>query len=142
MSGTEDKARSVEVAMASALEKAMGSSFDRRRFLPYVMMHEFEAMLFSDCARFCLAVARSDLTVRLEKIRAAFETPEHIDDGRETAPSKRILNLLPSYEKPLMGNLGVLYIGLDRIRRECPHMRRWLELLEERGESQGRTRLR
>ena len=27
----------------------MGSGFNPDRFVPYVMMHEFEAMLFSDC---------------------------------------------------------------------------------------------
>ena len=136
MSGTvEQRARTVEGALADAVDEAMGSSFDRRRFVPYVMMHEFEAMLFSDCSGFSLAIGRTDLTGELQRIRQAFDTPEDIDDSQETAPSKRILRLLPSYEKPLMGKLGVLHIGLEKIRRECPHFRYWLERLEERGTS-------
>ncbi len=121
--------------MSSEVAAGMGRSFDRRRFVPYVMMHEFEAMLFSDCSGFCRAVGRADLSAPLEEIRRAFATPEDIDDSQETAPSKRILHLLPSYEKPLMGNLGVLQIGLDTIRAECPHFNGWLERLEELAKS-------
>lgn len=132
MSATvEQRARTVERALADAVAEEMGSAFDRRRFVPYVMMHEFEAMLFSDCSAFSQAVGRPDLTGELEQIRRDFETPEDIDDSQETAPSKRILRLLPTYEKPLMGNLGVLHIGLHAIRRECHHFSTWLQGLED-----------
>ena len=130
---TAARADTVERALADAVSEAMGSGFDQRRFVPYVMMHEFEAMLFSDCSGFGLAVGRPDLTRELRKIRDAFESPEDIDDSQETAPSKRILRLLPSYNKPVMGNQGVLQIGLDTIRRECPHLSAWLRCLEELG---------
>ncbi len=130
---TEMKARMVEGALADAVAARMGSSFDRGRFVPYVMMHEFEAMLFSDCSGFSLAVGRPDLSGEFERIYAEFKSPEDINDSRETAPSKRVLRLLPSYNKPLMGNLGVLHIGLAKIREECPHVNEWLRRLEERG---------
>jgi len=39
---------------------------------------------------------------------------------------------VPYYEKPLLGILAVLEIGLDAIRRECPHFREWLARLEKR----------
>jgi hypothetical protein len=130
---TVQRAHTVECALAASVAETMGSSFDRRRFVPYVMMHEFEAMLFSDCAGFGHAIGHPDLSVPLEKIRRAFDTPEDIDDSQETAPSKRIVRLLPTYEKPLMGNLGVLHLGLDTIRGECPHFNRWLQRLEELG---------
>ena len=135
MGGTvEQRAGTVEGALRRSVTEAMGSSFNPRRFVPYVMMHEFEAMLFSDCAAFSLAVGHADLTAPLQEIRRAFDTPEDIDDSQETAPSRRILRLLPSYEKPLMGKLGVLQIGLDAIRGECPHFSQWVERLEELGE--------
>lgn len=129
----EQRAGMVERALADSVAEEMGGGFDRRRFVPHVMMHEFEAMLFSDCSGFGRAIGRTDLSAPLEEIRRAFNTPEDIDDSRETAPSKRILRLLPSYEKPLMGNLGVLEIGLDTIRGECPHFNGWLERLEKLG---------
>ena len=108
----------------------MGSGFNPNRFVPYVMIHEFEAMLFSDCELFSRVVGRRDLVSQFQAIRDAFESPEEIDDSPLTAPSKRIMALFPGYQKPLMGTLAVLEIGLKTIRRECPHFRSWLERLE------------
>ena len=125
----------VEAALQECMAGRMGGSFDRGRFLPLVMMHEFEAMLFSDCEAFGNAIERPDLVCKFQAIRDSFESPEEIDDSPETAPSKRIRALYPDYEKPLMGNLAALEIGLERIRAECPHFRSWLERLEARAAS-------
>lgn len=57
-------------------------------------------------------------------------SPEEINDSPVTAPSKRVALLVPGYQKPLLGLLAVLEIGLDAIRRECPHFRAWLDTLE------------
>ena len=43
------KAKTVEDALLADISQGMGSTFNPDRFIPYVMMHEFEAMLFSDC---------------------------------------------------------------------------------------------
>ena len=37
---------------------------------------------------------------------------------------------MPNYQKPLMGNLAALEIGIHAIRRECPHFEEWLKRLE------------
>ncbi len=129
----ERRAGTVERALGDSVAAEMGAGFERCRFVPYVMMHEFEAMLFSDCSGFGSAIGRTDLSAPLKEIRRAFDTPEDIDDSQESAPSKRILHLLPSYEKPLMANLGVLHIGLETIRGECRHLDRWLQRLEALG---------
>ena len=124
-------AGAVEAALQECVAGRMGSGFDRGRFLPLVMMHEFEAMLFSDCEAFGRAIGcSSDLIQNLQAIRDGFDTPEDIDDGPETAPSKRIEHLFPRYRKPLMGALAAQKIGLPSIRAECPHFRGWLERLE------------
>ena len=122
----------IELALRDDVALLMGPRFDRGRFLPLVMMHEFEAMLFSDCQAFGRAIERPDLIPRLQAIRDSFPNPEAIDDSPETAPSKRIRSLFPAYQKPLMGTLTALAIGLDRIRAKCPHFRDWLERLEAR----------
>lgn len=124
------KAPTIQDALLAEICDAMGKGFDARRFLPYVMMHEFEALLFSDCVRFAQGIGRPDLAPRFQQIRNAFETPEEIDDSPQTAPSKRVQALVPGYEKPLMGTLAVLEIGLEAIRAQCPHFRGWLERLE------------
>jgi len=130
-----NNAKTVEDALALDVCEQMGTDFNRERFIPYVMMHEFEAMLFSDCEAFGTAIGRPDLVCKLQAIRNEFANPEAIDNSPETAPSKRIGTLFPGYEKPLMGTRAALQIGLDRIRAECPHFRSWLERLEARAAS-------
>jgi hypothetical protein len=108
----------------------MGSRFDARRFIPFVVMHEFEGLLFSDCAAFSRGIGRPGLESGFQGIRDQFPTPEEIDDSPVTAPSKRVEALMPEYEKPLFGVLAILEIGLARIRAECPHFNGWLARLE------------
>ena len=111
------------------IETAMAQEIGSRRFLPFVMMHEFEPLLFSDCATFCRSIERVGLEVQLSKIRASFASPEEINDSLQTAPSKRIEALMPRYRKVFHGVNAAREIGLDRMRAECPHFREWLEKL-------------
>ena len=124
--GFRNKARTIEDSLSAEIRQTMGAGFNDRRFIPYVMMHEFEAMLFSDCERFGEAIGHPQLAPRFQEIRSQFTSPEEIDDSPDTAPSRRIVELIPRYQKPLMGNLAVLEIGLDAIRTECPNFRTWL----------------
>ena len=126
-----DKARTVEDALSASVQEAIGHGRNARRFVPYVMMHEFEAMLFSDCAAFGRGIGRPHLGGEFQQIRDAFGSPEEIDDSPETAPSKRVERLVRAYEKPLLGTLAALEIGLGTMRRECPHFGSWLDRLEQ-----------
>ncbi len=121
-----DKARCVQEALADHVEVQLGSHA-HQRFIPYVQMYEFEALLFSDPLKFAQGVGQSNLHARLQNIRTAFASPEEINDSPVTAPSKRLASLLPEYEKPLMGTLGALEIGLTPMRQACPLFNRWLE---------------
>lgn len=124
------KAISVESALLADISAELGNRFDPRHFVPYVMMHEFEGMLFSDCAGFGQGIGRPDLVQHFQAVRDQFANPEEINDSPITAPSKRVEMLVPGYEKPLHGNLAAMEIGLEPIRKECPHFRAWLEQLE------------
>ena len=124
------KAASVEDAIAQDIMAATQEEDDRSRFLPFVMMHEFEGLLFSDCTRFAHGIGRPELTVEFQAIRNQFGSPEEINDSPLTAPSKRIEGLVAGYEKPLLGTLAALEIGVEIIRDQCPHFRDWLEKLE------------
>ncbi len=126
----EQKAKTVENALLLDVCREMGSDFDPSRFLPFVMMHEFEGLLFSDCSRFAQGIGQPALAPNFQAIRDQFANPEEINDSPLSAPSKRVQEILPGYEKPFMGTLAALEIGLDRIRSECPHFRNWLECLE------------
>jgi hypothetical protein len=127
----QEKAETVENALFADIRGAMGGNFDPSRFVPYVMMHEFEGLLFSDCTRFGAGIGRPDLTATLQEIRDSFASPEEINDSPITAPSKRVEALVPGYEKPLLGVLAVLEIGLEAIRAQCPHFHAWVARLEE-----------
>jgi hypothetical protein len=124
------KALQVEDALLEDLAHEMGADFNDSRFVPFVVMHEFEGLLFSDCAAFGRAIGRASLEPKFRKIREEFKTPEHINDSPFTAPSKRVEDLVPEYEKPLFGTLAVLEIGLPRIRAACPCFDAWLGKLE------------
>lgn len=125
------KAGTVEGWLSADIRQAMGVDFDSRRFVPNLMMHEFEALLFSDCNSFGAAIGRPELAPRFQQIRDSFECPEEIDESPNQAPSKRILALHPGYQKPLLGTLAALEIGLPRIRAECPHFSSWVSHLED-----------
>jgi hypothetical protein len=125
-----DKFPCVEKALLADVARDLGGEFEARRFLPFVVMHEFEGLLFSNCQGFAEAIARPRLAQPFQDIRQQFATPEEINDSPVTAPSKRVEDLVPGYEKPLFGTLAAINIGLDAIRSECPHFRAWLEQLE------------
>lgn len=125
-----EKAQTVQKELIDELGRSIDSA-PSQRFIPYVQMHEFEALLFSDPAVFAYSIGRPALRKDFAEIRQRFETPEHIDNSPVTAPSKRILALYPEYEKPLMGERAVRAITLERIRQECALFDAWLAKLEK-----------
>lgn len=126
-----DRAAHVEDAIRRDLQEELGGGFHANRFVPYVMLHEFEALLFSDCEKFANAIERPALAQKMQAIVDAAGEPEAIDDTPEGAPSKRIEALIPEYDKLHLGILAALEIGLDKIRAACPHFNAWLTRLEE-----------
>ncbi len=123
------KAERIEAAL---LEDIMAQASELRadlRFIPYLQVHEFEALLFSEPATLSAALGREVLKDQLTQIRSAVRTPEDIDDGPYTAPSKRILGLHPAYQKIIEGTLAATEIGLEKMRLECPHFHAWVSRL-------------
>jgi hypothetical protein len=57
---------------------------------------------------------------------------ELVNDGPDTAPSKRLVKYRPRYSKTNDGPLAIADLGLDRLRELCPHLDRWLEALDAR----------
>ena len=107
---------------------------DQSKVLPYVQQYEFEGLLFSDVHAFAELVGGSNERVEaLRSIRAQFRSPEHINDNRDTAPSKRIAKLIPRYRKTLDGPLLAMEMGLSVIRSECPRFNNWMTRLESLG---------
>ena len=55
--------------------------------------------------------------------------PELINNGPDTAPSKRILNEIPEYDKVVAGVDTLELIGIDKLKRSCPHFAEWIDKL-------------
>src|SRR5271170_2617796 len=90
-----NRASAVEQAIADDIVAAMGTGFNPSRFIPYVQMHEFEALIFADPAKL-----HAEFPERATDIRQLISSvqgidPEEIDDGSATAPSKRIIAHIP-----------------------------------------------
>lgn len=114
----------------------LASGITERVFRPYVQRHEFEALLLSDPEAFRgLAVLdECDKAVdELKRVRSSFASPEDINHGTETAPSKRILRAFGGvgYSKTEFGVVVASRIGIPRIRAECPRFNRWVTMLED-----------
>ncbi|MCU8285753.1 DUF4276 family protein [Vibrio vulnificus] len=125
----QDKANALQDALNEKLVEKIGEDA-MRRFIPYVQMYEFEGLLFSDPYKMAEGMDRSDLVQAFTDIADAFDTPEQINNSPQTAPSKRIESLVWGYEKPLLGTLAALEVGLDKMREQCPLFDAWLEKIE------------
>jgi len=86
--------------------------------------------LFSDVSKFAVEFPGNIAIDQLSRIREGASSPEDIDDSPEMAPSKRILRILPDYEKALAGPAIAKRIGLPTLRRECPHFNQWIDKIE------------
>ena len=130
--GFRGKGNKLPIDLVRAIRNRV-SQFDERSVLPYVQLHEFEGLLFSNLEVFGRILPDAPVA-KLRSIRSEFQTPEDINDRRNTAPSKRIETLIPRYRKTLHGPLLALEVGLDTIRSECPRFDAWLGRLEALGE--------
>ena len=124
-----EKAFVMKAKMTGELTRLLGQDA-MRRFIPYVQMYEFEALLFSDPDAFARGVDMPYIAQKLTAIRDDFPSPEHINNSPNTAPSKRIEQLIFGYEKPLMGSIAALEVGLSAMREKCALFDGWLKQLE------------
>ena len=125
-----DKVTRIEQAVKQQLINELPDLRPDTRFIPYLQLHEYEGLLFSDPAAFVAGIKQDHLRAQFEAIRNAFSTPEDINDNPNTAPSKRVAGAYPGYRKVLDGTLAARTVGINRMRQECPHFRSWLEQLE------------
>jgi hypothetical protein len=117
------------------MERLLKEDIAFRNFIPYIQLHEYEALMYADTKKMEEWLS---LYNRLPKdcftnIRASVpdSNPELINEGPQTAPSKRILDLCSSYDKVDDGILLLKEIGLTKLREECSHFNQWLTALEQ-----------
>lgn len=135
MPGYADCMRQVQVSqkiecLEEYLKNDILTEIERPIFIPYIQQHEFEALLFSSDTGF-QAYNDAGIVAAVNGIMRRYPNPEDINDGPNTAPSKRILNIIQNYEKVIDGNLMALEIGIEVILEKCPRFSAWVESLIE-----------
>ena len=119
-------------ARVELLEAALGEAVDDRRFIPYIQLHEFEALLFADPQRLDTQFPDRPIPIQqLVQTAAGVDSPELVDDEPTTAPSKRIIAAIPEYQgrKASAGPIVAAKIGLPVLQSRCRPFREWLQRL-------------
>lgn len=125
----KEKAARINQATIQKVEELWSEYNPSRRFIPYISMHEFEALLFSNSTILAqkLSVRKSNVDLILNECGE----PENIDDSAQTAPSKRLESLSPRFKKTTTGIAIAKEIGLPTIREKCPIFNEWLTKIEQ-----------
>lgn len=114
------------------LEESLRREIGDSRFLPYLSLHEFEALVLTGPDELAEGVpGSSGVEKKFRDLLASFTSTEEVNDGESTHPSARLKTHLPRYQKTVHGPLVTQRIGLPRLRAACPHFDSWIEGLEE-----------
>lgn len=112
------------------VEAAIAAEIGLDNFLPHVVLHELEALLYSDPRAVGAHFDDSEVAEAMEADLVQCDEPELVDEGPSTAPSKRIMRHRPGYLKTSDGPAILADIGLPSIREACPHFDAWLSQVE------------
>lgn len=118
--GPESRVAHVEVALASELTD--------RRFVPYLSLHEFEALVLSAPNVLAGLCSNPGLHQQLNNVVSRYGGAEQVNET--DPPSKWIEAEWNGYEKSLHGPLVTEEVGMNVIRRACPHFDAWIDRLE------------
>jgi hypothetical protein len=128
ISGPKGKADFVNQATKEKVVEHFGEQNAEERFIPYIAMYEFEALLFS-----APAILARKLQIDESQVVSIIEEcgePENIDNSQVTAPSKRLESLSLKFRKTTTGIAILKEAGLTAIRGKCPIFDGWVTSLE------------
>ncbi|MEW4490957.1 DUF4276 family protein [Thalassoglobus sp. JC818] len=117
---------------AEALELSLADEIGDDRFIPYLQVHEYEALVLVDPPRITTLydVPSAELQALCQECDA-FNTPEDINHGQHSHPKYRIGQHVPGYDENVAGPLLAEDIGLPTLREKCQHFGNWLTRLEQ-----------
>lgn len=114
------------------LEEALSHAINNHRFIPYIQLHEFEGLLFAskDGFEFLPDLKPTNLKSLLSAVNEK-ENPEELNDGELTAPSKRLEQLIPGFDKnkPFYGGLIAEVNTINAVLDRCLRFKTWVETL-------------
>jgi len=118
-----------------SLEKVLAEEIQDARFIPYIMLHEFEALLLTktglEIIRKRARVGKNDRSWKeLQRDLARVRKPEMLNDGANSHPSARIKAIWPRFKKTTDG-VGILeQVPWEELCAECHHFGDWIRKLE------------
>jgi hypothetical protein len=130
--GMKDRPPASPYDRVEHVESALAQAINDFRFLPNLALHEVESWVLADCGRLGRFMGDERPAAELMRIVTQASGPELVNDGFDTAPSKRIIKAYPQYAKTVTGPRVIQDAGLDGIRESCPHLNGWLQQIEER----------
>ena len=103
------------------------NKYKNKILIPYIQMHETEALWFSDInAIIRVKNANEQQQEDLSKIIEKYKNPEDINDSYETAPSKRLENIFCDYSKVIDGKEISNKISINIFIEKCPRFSKWV----------------
>ncbi len=136
---TNDAYKNVEL-LETRFAEALGN--ERERFIPFITLFEFEALVFSSPMAVADHFGFPRLEGTLQGIIESAKSPELIDGGENTHPKMRLMQLLKeqndAYNWAIDGPSILHKIGIQKIRDACPHFNSWLTRLESLGTAKQR----
>jgi Domain of unknown function (DUF4276) len=116
---------------ALLLQTKFAERMGGRNFIPYVQLHEFEALLLSkpDVLGVFFTDMQKGITALQNEINGML--PEEINETPDGAPSRRIIKHIPIYkrQKSTAGVVVASAIGLPHLIDTCPHFKDWITRL-------------
>jgi len=118
-----------------SLEQALAEEIQDARFIPYIMLHEFEALLLTktglEIIRKRARVGKNDRSWKeLQRDLARVRKPEMLNDGANSHPSARIKAIWPRFKKTTDG-VGILeQVPWEELCAACRHFGDWIRKLE------------
>ncbi len=126
----EEQVDILETKMKEDIEQTQNQKFDN--LIPYIQLHEFEALIFSSIKGIDALFDRVEVDYRgLQTVIDTHPNPEGINNGPNTAPSVRLKKLIPGYDKVVYGVDIIKETGIDVVISKCPRFKEWIEKLKD-----------
>lgn len=116
------------VQMEQAILTDFGNTSD---FIPYIQLHEVEALMFSSTEGFEFVEDDENKIDLLRAIMQEYPNPEDINNSPETAPSKRLINII-DYDKTGDGEFILEMVGIGAMLDKCPRFKDWIHQIIHR----------
>ncbi|MBB6170061.1 hypothetical protein HNR23_000121 [Nocardiopsis mwathae] len=123
------------------VERAMAEAIGDSRFLPHLLLHETETWVLACPEALGIVTGDQRIAAAVSALTAEEGGAELVNDGPNTAPSKRLQALYPKYRKTADGPDAIYLTGIDAIRERCSHADQWFDAIQRRLGGPSRYRL-